>query len=288
MPPTAIKAQALADFIAEFNSPWEEEGEPEQLEIWTVNIDGSSTKEMGGAGISSSHHEKDKFEYAIQLRFRATNNEAEYEALLAGLKLSKKMWNSSRFQGKKAFICGSGNKPVQGGSFSCQALNLLDVCEVDTHPHLVIALGFLTMKTLYPAIRVTNSLMKLPSTTYVLRMTLRVLYWRRLESRFLTGCMEGDTLSFDTITSVLIPGMSSLTPGESSVAFFPQEITIESVFLTWHCTGTAILVLLFSLPSVSVISSLAMAWSPEVHFAYTMQSLADLENDEVTARRRLE
>jgi ribonuclease HI len=90
-PRTAIKAQALADFIAEFTHPWEEEGEPEQLEIWTVNIDGSSTKEMGGAGIILVSPEKDKFEYAIQLRFRATNNEAEYEALLAGLKLSKKM-----------------------------------------------------------------------------------------------------------------------------------------------------------------------------------------------------
>uniref|UniRef100_A0A2N9F1B6 Uncharacterized protein n=1 Tax=Fagus sylvatica TaxID=28930 RepID=A0A2N9F1B6_FAGSY len=90
-PRTAIKAQALADFIAEFTHPWEEEGEPEQLETWTVNIDGSSTKEMGGAGIILVSPEKDKFEYAIQLRFRATNNEAEYEALLAGLKLSKKM-----------------------------------------------------------------------------------------------------------------------------------------------------------------------------------------------------
>jgi ribonuclease HI len=33
--------------------------------------------------------EKDKFEYAIQLRFRAINNEVEYEAFLGGLKLSK-------------------------------------------------------------------------------------------------------------------------------------------------------------------------------------------------------
>uniref|UniRef100_A0A2N9J3I5 Integrase catalytic domain-containing protein n=1 Tax=Fagus sylvatica TaxID=28930 RepID=A0A2N9J3I5_FAGSY len=90
-PRTAIKAQALTDFIAEFTHPWEEEGEPEQLEIWTVNIDGSSTKEMGGAGIILVSPEKDKFEYAIQLRFRTTNNEAEYEAFLAGLKLSKKM-----------------------------------------------------------------------------------------------------------------------------------------------------------------------------------------------------
>uniref|UniRef100_A0A2N9F210 RNase H type-1 domain-containing protein n=1 Tax=Fagus sylvatica TaxID=28930 RepID=A0A2N9F210_FAGSY len=87
----SIVAQALADFIAKFTHPWEEEGELEQHEVWTVSIDGSSTKEMGGAGIILVSPEKDKFEYAIQLRFRATNNEAEYEALLAGLKLSKNM-----------------------------------------------------------------------------------------------------------------------------------------------------------------------------------------------------
>jgi ribonuclease HI len=56
-----------------------------------VNIDGSSTKEMSGAGIVLVSPQKDKLEYAIQLRFRATNNEAEYEALLTGLKLSKSM-----------------------------------------------------------------------------------------------------------------------------------------------------------------------------------------------------
>jgi ribonuclease HI len=56
-----------------------------------VNIDGSSTKGMSGAGIVLVSLKKDKFEYALQLRFHATNNEAEYEALLAGLKLSQSM-----------------------------------------------------------------------------------------------------------------------------------------------------------------------------------------------------
>uniref|UniRef100_A0A2N9HB70 RNase H type-1 domain-containing protein n=1 Tax=Fagus sylvatica TaxID=28930 RepID=A0A2N9HB70_FAGSY len=69
-PRTAIKAQALADFIAEFTQPWKDEGEPEEVLISL---------------------EKDKFKYALQLRFRATNNEAEYEALLARLKLSESM-----------------------------------------------------------------------------------------------------------------------------------------------------------------------------------------------------
>ena len=68
-PRTAIKVQALADFIAEFTHPWEEEGELEQHEVWTVSIDGSSTKDMGGAGIILVSPKKDKFEYVIQLRF---------------------------------------------------------------------------------------------------------------------------------------------------------------------------------------------------------------------------
>uniref|UniRef100_A0A2N9HJS8 RNA-directed DNA polymerase n=1 Tax=Fagus sylvatica TaxID=28930 RepID=A0A2N9HJS8_FAGSY len=61
-PRTAIKAQALADFIAEFTQPWKDEGEPEEGEAWTVNIDGSSTKEMSGAGVVLISLEKDKFE----------------------------------------------------------------------------------------------------------------------------------------------------------------------------------------------------------------------------------
>jgi ribonuclease HI len=90
-PCTAIKAQALADFIAEFTHPLKEDEQSEEGKAWTMNIDGSSTKEMSGAGVVLVSPEKDKFEYALQLRFRATNNEAEYEALLAGLKLSKSM-----------------------------------------------------------------------------------------------------------------------------------------------------------------------------------------------------
>ena len=88
-PRTVIKAQALADFIMEFTHPWKEEEESEEDKAWTVNIDGSSTKEMSAAGVVLVSPEKDKFEYAFQLRFRATNNEVEYKTLLAGLKLSK-------------------------------------------------------------------------------------------------------------------------------------------------------------------------------------------------------
>ena len=51
-PRTAIKAQALADFIAEFTIKDDEpkEGE-EQISRWMAHIDGSSTKNAGGISV---------------------------------------------------------------------------------------------------------------------------------------------------------------------------------------------------------------------------------------------
>uniref|UniRef100_A0A2N9F200 Integrase catalytic domain-containing protein n=1 Tax=Fagus sylvatica TaxID=28930 RepID=A0A2N9F200_FAGSY len=81
-PRTAIKAQALADFIAEFTSKDDEPTEDvEQASKWTVNIDGSSTKDSGGVGIVLRSPEGDIIKQAIRLQYPTTNNEAEYEAL---------------------------------------------------------------------------------------------------------------------------------------------------------------------------------------------------------------
>ena len=85
-PRTAIKAQALADFIAEFTTP-EEANRPEEL--WTIHTDGSSAQHGGGAGIVITSPENDVLEYGVQLKFPITNNEAEYEALLAGLRIAR-------------------------------------------------------------------------------------------------------------------------------------------------------------------------------------------------------
>ena len=83
-PRTTIKAQALADFIVEFTT-LEEANCPEDL--WTINTDGSSTQHEGGAGIVITSPENDVLEYGVQLKFPITNNEVEYEALLAGLRI---------------------------------------------------------------------------------------------------------------------------------------------------------------------------------------------------------
>jgi ribonuclease HI len=92
-PRTTIKAQALADFIAEFTSKDDEPTEDvEQTSKWTVNIDGSSTRGSGGIGIVLKSPKGDTIKQAVRLQYTTTNNEAEYEALLAGLKIAKILW----------------------------------------------------------------------------------------------------------------------------------------------------------------------------------------------------
>ncbi|KAK3025470.1 hypothetical protein RJ639_040208 [Escallonia herrerae] len=85
-PHTAIKAQALADFIVECTLP----EDPPQLVIsevtdpWNLYVDGSSAVGSSGAGIILISLEGFTIEYALRFGFQASNNEAEYEALLAG------------------------------------------------------------------------------------------------------------------------------------------------------------------------------------------------------------
>ena len=75
----AIKAQALADFIAECTTP---EKAGDQKDLYTTNTDGLSTQKGGRAGVVITSPEKDVLKYGAQLKFPITNNEAEYEDLL--------------------------------------------------------------------------------------------------------------------------------------------------------------------------------------------------------------
>ena len=84
---TAIKAQVVADFIAEFTLG---EGQAkEEKEQWNIYTDGSSNRRAGGAGVVIQTPQRDKIQCMIQLDFPTTNNEAEYEALVVGLDLAK-------------------------------------------------------------------------------------------------------------------------------------------------------------------------------------------------------
>ena len=94
-PRHAIKAQTLADFIAEFTlSRGDIEG-MEDSKKWVVHVDGSSTQHAGGIGVVLQSPEGDKLKHKIRLQYQATNNEIEYEALLKGLELAKSVESKS-------------------------------------------------------------------------------------------------------------------------------------------------------------------------------------------------
>ncbi|GAB2287876.1 hypothetical protein Dimus_037963 [Dionaea muscipula] len=87
-PRPAIKGQALADFLvecAEFAAP------PRPSPCWTLHIDGSSGRQGGGAGLVLTSPDGSEVEYAMRFDFTVTNNEAEYEALIVGLKIAAEL-----------------------------------------------------------------------------------------------------------------------------------------------------------------------------------------------------
>ncbi|GJZ46558.1 reverse transcriptase domain-containing protein [Tanacetum coccineum] len=65
------------------------EVEEELLEPWTLFTDKSSCIDGSGAGLIITNPERIEFTYALRFRFDATNNEAEYEALIVVPKESK-------------------------------------------------------------------------------------------------------------------------------------------------------------------------------------------------------
>ncbi|KAI5354401.1 hypothetical protein L3X38_007296 [Prunus dulcis] len=108
IPRPAEKGQAIADFISEL-TPSTAQSTPEAVietglsidldaecfdtstPVWGLHVDGSANQQGCGAGLVLTTPEGLKIEYALRFNFRTSNNEAEYEALLAGLRLAKSM-----------------------------------------------------------------------------------------------------------------------------------------------------------------------------------------------------
>ena len=89
-PKTAIKGQVLADFVMEF-SPIElakTTQTKDNLPIWKLSVDGASNAQGSGKGLILTSLEGIDIEYALRFGFHASNNEAEYEAVIAGLNLA--------------------------------------------------------------------------------------------------------------------------------------------------------------------------------------------------------
>jgi ribonuclease HI len=83
-PQTAIKSQALIDFTVE----WTEvqiASSSLRPEHCTMYFDGSLKLDGVGAGVLLISPKGEQLKYILQILFKASNNEAEYEALLHGL-----------------------------------------------------------------------------------------------------------------------------------------------------------------------------------------------------------
>lgn len=66
-------------------------------------VDGSSNDQGVGAGVILISLEGEEVSYTIKFEFKATNNQAEYEAFIVGLKLAQalragkvKVWTNSQ------------------------------------------------------------------------------------------------------------------------------------------------------------------------------------------------
>ncbi|GKC05720.1 reverse transcriptase domain-containing protein [Tanacetum coccineum] len=94
-PRVSVKGQILADFIVkrpkEDSSDTLMEEEEELFEPWILFTDGSSFTDGSGAGLILTNPKGMEFTYALRFRFDETNNEAEYEALIVGLRIAEQM-----------------------------------------------------------------------------------------------------------------------------------------------------------------------------------------------------
>ncbi|XP_057789181.1 uncharacterized protein LOC131006011 [Salvia miltiorrhiza] len=99
-PRTALKSQVLADFVVDFAPNLTIQAdkelcclteEPDQTGTWKLYVDGSSNVRGSGLGIVLSSPRGDNIERSIRCDFKTTNNEAEYEAMIAILGLAKEI-----------------------------------------------------------------------------------------------------------------------------------------------------------------------------------------------------
>ncbi|XP_030929646.1 uncharacterized protein LOC115955594 [Quercus lobata] len=111
MPRTAVKGQVLADLIAEFVEPTLEEqnvagplGADEKMistvsqhenTWWKAHVDGTANQRGSGLGLVLLSPKGITIEKSLRLGFAATNNKAEYEALLEGMGIIRKLGGKS-------------------------------------------------------------------------------------------------------------------------------------------------------------------------------------------------
>ena len=89
-PRTTVKGQILVDFIMEFTPAQLTKATQlaPDLPIWRLSVDGAANAQGSGAELILTSPDEIDTEYALRFGFQASNNEAEYEAVITGLKLA--------------------------------------------------------------------------------------------------------------------------------------------------------------------------------------------------------
>ncbi|GAV76627.1 RVT_3 domain-containing protein [Cephalotus follicularis] len=88
---TSIKSQVLADFLEDhtLTKCMEEDTSEGEKGLWKLSVDDSSRISDTGARLELTSPDGWTLEHALRFRFKATNNEAEWEALIVGLTITK-------------------------------------------------------------------------------------------------------------------------------------------------------------------------------------------------------
>jgi ribonuclease HI len=89
-PRMTIKSQIIADFFIDWGEHQYLPPAPDSTH-WRMHFDGSKMLDGVGAGVVLTSPKGEKLQYVLQMHFCASNNVAEYEALVHGLKLAKEI-----------------------------------------------------------------------------------------------------------------------------------------------------------------------------------------------------
>ena len=115
-PRNAIKSHVLADFLVDWTEAPEGTPMPEP-EPWVMHFDGSKQHQGSGAGVTLKSPTGEELKYVLQIHFESTNNMAEYEALLHGLRIAKEIGI------KHIVCCGDSDLVAQQIAGTWQARN---------------------------------------------------------------------------------------------------------------------------------------------------------------------
>ena len=121
-PRTTVKGQFLADFIMEFTpsntpaQPTETTQLAPDLPIWRLSVDGATNSQGRGADLILTSPDGIDVDYALRFKFQDSNNEAEYEAVIAGFNLAHSM------EAKQLEICSDSQLVVKQIEDSYEAI----------------------------------------------------------------------------------------------------------------------------------------------------------------------